>query len=166
MLKVITRLDQLDIGQIISLYYETNLKYGADRYGHLHENLQLLYAEQDLYAYIEMFLADDDTAYAVWAPGEAYKAALRIERYSDGLIITGLETAPGERQKGFATELLSSVVQFLTDHYSGKVYSHIEKTNYASLKLHQNIGFTVISNTATYIDGSFHNDAYTYCLEI
>ena len=166
MLKIIEELDQLDIGQIMTVCYETNLKYGADRYGNLSPNLQLLYAEQDLYAYIEMFLADDGTAYAVWAPEGVYKAVLRVERYSDGLIITGLETCLTDRQKGYATALLNAVILFLKEHFTGKVYSHIEKTNSASLRLHQKVGFTMVSDTATYIDGSFHSEAYTYCLII
>lgn len=166
MLKIIKRLDQLDIKQLMTVYEETNQINGARAYRKLPNNLQILYAEQDLYAYLKEFLAVKGSMYAVWAPDGIYKAALRIEQYFDGLIITGLETAPNSRQKGYATALIQEVIGYLKMNCPGRLYSHVEKSNYASLRLHQNFGFKVISDTAIYIDGSFHSDVYTLCLVV
>lgn len=166
MLKVIEKLDGLDIRQLMQVYQETNRKYGSVTYKNLPENLQILYAEQDFYAYLELFFSSKDSVYAVWAPDGVYKAALRVERYDDGLIITGLETAPDMRQRGYATLLLESVINYLGESNSPKLYSHIEKKNNVSLRLHENIGFQKISDSAIYIDGSLHRDAYTLCLNL
>ena len=163
MLKIINRLDDLDIRQLMTVYEESNRVNGARDYKNLPSNLQILYAEQDLYAYLGVFFTDKDSAYAVWAPDGVYKAALRIEPYCDGLIVTGLETAPGERQKGYAAKLVNEVICCLKEKGCRKLYSHVEKTNVASLKLHDKVGFQIISDSATYIDGSFHTDSVTLC---
>ena len=165
MLRIIKQIEQLDIRQLMAVYEETNRINGAKMYGKLSENLQILYAEQDFYAYLEMFFSTSDSIYAVWAHEGVYKAALRLEQYCDGLIITGLETALRDRRKGYATSLLQDVIYYVKENCPGKLYSHIEKANNASLKLHQKVGFQKMLETATYIDGSFHNDAYTFCLE-
>lgn len=166
MLIVIEKLNDLDIGQLMRVCEESNRLIGRREYGSLPENLQILYAEQDFYAYLQLFFEEKDARYAVWAPEGAYKAVLRIERYRDGVIVTGLETALEDRRKGYATMLLRSVVEWVKKMGQNKLYSHIEKTHLPSIRLHRNIGFCKISDTAIYIDGSFHLESATYCLEI
>ena len=166
MLKVIEKLDDLDIGQLMRVCDESNRLMGRKEYRNLPENLQILYAEQDFYAYLQVFFEDQDARYAVWSSDGAYKAALRMERYRDGIIVTGLETAPGDRRKGYATMLLCSVVEWLKTSGQNRLYSHIKKTNFPSVQLHRNIGFRKIFDTAIYIDGSFHMESATYCLEM
>lgn len=166
MLEIIHNLNELDFRQLMSVYEETNRINGAKDYRNLPENLQILYAEQDFYAYLEFFFAAKDSCYAVWTLEGSYKAALRVEQYLDGMIITGLETAPDGRKNGYAASLMQSTVQYLRENGYDKLYSHIEKSNFPSLRLHEKIGFVKISDTATYIDGSFHSDAYTLCLNL
>lgn len=166
MLKIIKRPEDLDIRQLMHVYEETNRINGAREYGNLAENLQVLYAEQDFYGYLRIFFSDRSSRYAVWAPEGIYKAAVRMERYCDSWIITGLETAPEERRRGYAAALLGSVIAYMKENDPAKLYSHIENTNFPSLQLHEKIGFQKISNGAIYIDGSFHNESCTYCMEI
>lgn len=166
MLKIIEKLDDLDIGQLMRVCEDSNHLLGRNEYRNLPDNLQILYAEQDFYAYLQSFFEDKDASYAVWAPEGVYKAVLRIERYRDGFIVTGLETAPEDRRKGYATMLLRSVVDWLKTSGQNKLYSHIEKTNLPSIQLHRNIGFCKISDSAIYIDGTFHMESATYCLEM
>lgn len=166
MLKVIEHLNDLDIRKLMNVYKESNRKHGLKAYRNLPENLQILNAEQDLYAYLELFLGADDTFYALWVAEGVYKAALRVEPYSDGLIITGLETKPDARRNGYGAQLVQEVIRYLKLRFQGKLYSHVERSNIASMKLHHKLGFSKISDSATYIDGSFHRDAVTFCLEI
>ena len=88
-------------------------------------------------------------------------AALRIEPYCDGLLLTGLETAPEEREKGYATQLLSAVLEYLRVSSKSIVYSHVIKNNPASLAVHKKCGFVKHLDYAVYVDDSVSQNAYT-----
>ena len=118
-------------------------------------------AEQAFYQYLrEVFFRDPRSLYAVWNCDGRYAAALRVEPYRDGLLITALETAPTLRERGYASALLAAILRSAEDQ---KIYAHIAKGNRASLRVHEKCGFVVISDSAVMLDGSFTSAYYTLC---
>lgn len=165
MLKIFNNLHDIDFRQLMDVYAETNIMNGTERYGRYSENLRILYAEQDFYNYLCLFFKENSARYAVWERDGVYMAALRIEHYADGLIMSALETAPEHRCKGCASLLIKSTIRYLKTLGKGMLYSHINKSNYASLLVHKRCGFRVISEEAEYLDGTIVRDAYTLSLE-
>ena len=140
----------------MDVYEETNRSTGRIAYPGKSGNLQILYAEQDFYRYLELFFGEPSAIYAVWAEGGMYKAALRLETYRDGKLITGLETHPAARRHGYATKLVRAVVE--RENNNAPIYSHVEKKNPTSRAVHEKCGFAVTANDAVFLDGSYHTD--------
>ena len=97
----------------------------------------------------------------MWISGGRYIAALRVEPYRDGYLITGLETAPDARRKGYATKLLQGVIAHLKDEGKVPVYSHVDKGNHASMAVHKKCGFQILYDYGVYLDGSVFQTSYT-----
>lgn len=147
MLKLIYAMADLDAEQLLGIYREHS------------------WDELDFLSYLrEDFFHQPDAVYAVWVEGSEYKSAVRLEPYRNGgVLLHSLETAPNDRRKGYAYNLMVHFLDYLrtTDHKA--VYSHIEKRNKASLALHKKCGFEVISDSATYLDGTVTQYSYTLC---
>ncbi len=161
MLKIIDSLAEIDFRQLMDVYEETNRNSGKEHYPNYPENLQILYAEQDFYAYLEVFFQEPSARYAVWIADGCYAAALRLERYNDGLLLNALETVPALRNNGFARNLILSVLDNLRCRDNGVLYSHVKKNNAPSLSVHRSCGFRTHSNQAVYLDGTVRSDSYT-----
>jgi len=164
MLKLCYRISDLDIRQLMDVYEETNQISGRVTYPGETANLQTLFAEQDFYQYLVEFFQFPGAVYAVWAEDGSYKAALRLEQYEDGLLITALEGLPKVRQKGYGKRLLKAVVEFTRKVQPVSLYSHVSKQNIPSLALHKKCGFGIVSDKALFLDGSNHEDHYTLSL--
>ncbi len=122
-------------------------------------NAALLLAEQDFYTYLkDVFFITEGAWYAVWVDQSQYRCALRVEPYQDGLLLAGLETAPGARRMGYAKKLVMAVLKDL----DRPLYSHVERQNVASMQLHRSCGFDFIRDTAVYLDGSIVNTSCTF----
>ena len=158
MLYLARRLHQLNFTKLMAVYEEGNRENAAIFFPELPEGQQMLQAEQAFYQYLqEGFFSVEGAMYAVWIENGEYVSALRLEPYEDGLLLEALETAPGERKKGYAEKLIRAVqVEF-----PQKIYSHVSKKNTASLKIHQKCGFCQILDYAKYIDGSVVRTAIT-----
>ena len=165
MLKIIHFMEELDFGQLMFVYEQSNRENGEKFHSRLSENEQLLQAEQDFYNYLRQFFSDTRAFYAVWASGGIYKAALRMDPYLDGYLLEALETAPEARGKGYATVLVRELLAHLSSRGRIAVYSHVSKKNMISLTVHHSCGFQIIKDYAVFIDGSVSSDAYTlqYC---
>lgn len=137
MLKLIYSMSELDTEQLLNIYKEQNID----------ETEFLSYLRED-------FFRQKGAFYAVWIEDYAYRAAVRFCPYKNGLLLHSLETAPDDRRKGYASSLLLESLQHLQVSDCKTVYSHIEKRNIASLSLHKKCGFTIISDSATYLDGT------------
>lgn len=158
MLKIIHSIDKIDFRLLADVYAQSCQENGRQTYPDRSIGEQLLCAEQDLYGEVKCFFQDKNAFYAVWEHSGRYVAVLRMEPYRDGLLLEGLETVPEERRKGYAKELVNSVVSVLDEPI---VYSHIDKTNSASLAVHSACGFEKMLDYAVYADGSVSHGAYT-----
>ena len=113
--------------------------------------------ENELYEDLCLFFQCPGVFLAAWEVDGEITAIVRIEPYHDGHLITCLETNKYERRKGYASLLLSSVM----DDCPGVYYAHIDKHNKPSLRLHEKLGFRVFLNYAVYVDGSVYSSSLT-----
>lgn len=152
MLKRITNIKELSFPMLMKVYAETNCKTAREEWPDLPEGFALEKTERDFHDYLQgVFFRTDGAVYALWEVDGKYVSALRLEPYKDGLLIEALETAPDQRRKGYGRALVQAVMHSV--EYK-KLYSHVEKRNSASLKLHESCGFVRELDLAVYIDGS------------
>ena len=163
MLHIFNKLKDISFSHLMRIYEEGNRENGEEFWPDLESSQQLLRAEQDFYQYLrEVFFQTTGAVYCIWEEQGRYVSALRLEPYRDGLLLEALETAPGERRKGYAAKLICAVQERYSD---GRIYSHVHKRNTPSLKIHEKYGFVRISETAVHIDGSVSDRCCTLCWE-
>lgn len=163
MLKFARNMSQLPFSQLKKVY-EQSIREAADReYGA--EELGILRAEMELYDYLRNTFFKTDGAYiCMWEEAGRIVSVLRLEPFRDGLLVTGLETAPECRGKGYATHLLrSSMAQLGNDI---PVYAHVHRSNQASAVVHRNCGFEIIANYSVFLDGSISTFYDTFGLNV
>lgn len=161
MLKIIRSLGNLDFRLLADAYTQSCQEQGKLNYPDYPASQQLLMAEQELYGAVKCFFQDKNAFYAVWQSDGRYLSVLRMEPYQDGLLLEGLETPPEERGKGYAKQLVRSVISVLSQQEKVLIYSHIDKKNNASLAVHRTCGFALLRDYAVYADGSVSHNAYT-----
>lgn len=166
MLKLIRSLEELDAAQLLAVYEQSNRENMLLHYSHESENMQVLLAQQEFYSDLVENFKNHGCIYASWAPDGFYRSAVRLERYTDGFLLTGLETASEVRGKGYATDLIRSVLKRAKEIGANKFYSHISQKNYASIAVHLKCGFIKILDYAVFLDGSVNQDCATYIYEI
>lgn len=161
MLLIARKMSELDFPRLMAVYEEGNRENAEDLHPNLPEGQGILQAEQDFYQYLlHDFFETNGAYYAVWQENGIYLSALRMEPYKDGCLLEALETHPQYRRQGFAEKLIRAVMPM-----GKKIYSHVEKRNKASLCVHKKCGFCIVSDQATYVDGSVNNKCYTLCFE-
>ena len=144
MLKLIYSMAELDAEQLIKVYRLQNP-----------EDAKLL-------SYLrEIFFTHKGAFYAIWEEESVYKSVVRFGPYKDGLLLHSLETDPEERRKGYASRLLTEVLRYLQSTDCKVVYSHIDKRNKVSLALHRKCSFQIVADSATYLDGTVTQNAWT-----
>ena len=163
MLTIATTLRQIDFAQLMAVYEESNRENGVEFYSQLPEGQQLLEAEQDFYNYLRTgFFTSQGDRYCIWEENGTYRSALRLQRYQDGLLLEALETHPGYRGRGYAKQLILTVLETVE---CDRVYVHISRRNAPSIAVHTACGFRKILNHSTYADGSVNSHCATYLYE-
>ena len=156
MLLLLDRLQNAKYHELMSVYEESILADAALHYKKLDHGIAVQYAQQDLYTYLDdIFFKTDGACLALWEDG-FYRAALRLEPYRDGFLITALETEPHSRRKGYGMKLLQAV--------TGKypiLYSHVDRSNPASMQCHLKAGFFRSLDHSEFIDGTVHPECVT-----
>lgn len=157
---VAKKLSEISFRDLMEIYREGNTENGIDFYPNETRERQLMLAEQDFYHYLcEVFFKTEEATYLIWTEGGCYVSALRLEPYQDGLLLEGLETAPGRRRMGFGKKLM----QVATEQFGNqKIYSHVNKKNIPSRRIHEACGFRILLDHAVYADGSVLQNSVTY----
>ncbi|MBQ3251773.1 MAG: GNAT family N-acetyltransferase [Oscillospiraceae bacterium] len=150
MLLKFQKIRKVDIAQIFRVYRES-----IDR--EYRDSKDCNCPEEAFYEDLRHFFSVSGAILGVWCADGVYMASLRLEPYRDGYLISCLETAPNCRRRGYASMLLSQ----LMEQFPGSYYAHIDKKNRPSLLLHAKLGFEVISDHAVYVDGSVFTSSYT-----
>ena len=167
MLKLVYSMAELNAGQLMAVYRQSNLKNAKARYRECPEEMAICREEEDFLSYLrEDFFTVKGALYAVWMVGDAYCATLRLEPYRDGLLLEALETAPHARRKGYACALITAVIDHFQQSSYKAIYSHIHKGNKPSLGVHKKCGFMQISDTATLLDGTVTRNYCTMRLDL
>lgn len=163
MLLIARKLRELSFGGLMEVYREGNEENALEFWPQESPDRRLALAEQDFYDYLSRtFFSVPGACYALWETGGRYVSALRLEPYRDGLLMEALETAPDQRRRGYARQLIRAVVHSM-DHC--KIYSHVSKRNLASLRTHEACGFQKILDHAVYADGSVLTNSVTFMIE-
>lgn len=166
LLKILNRIADVDIRQVLDVYAETIQAVGKKDYPFESENLQILYAEQDFYHYLTLYFKQEKPALAVCELAGRYVSALRLEQYCDGILISALETAPAVRGKAFAKLLVGGVIDWYKNNDPQNLYAHVDRSNLSSIAVHRSCGFVATETQAVYLDGSLHPESVTYCYHI
>ncbi|MBQ4564797.1 MAG: GNAT family N-acetyltransferase [Oscillospiraceae bacterium] len=155
-------LDSLDFLQLKAVYAEGIEENGAYFYPNASREEQLALSTRDFWEYLtaNYFLVPENR-YWIWKESGQYISALRLEAYSDGLLLEALETRPAFRQKGFAKKLIEAVLKQLPS--GTKVYSQVSKHNVASLATHNSCGFSKVMDFAVEPDGTIAEEDITLC---
>jgi len=162
MVKIVNGMNQLKFSELMYVYSEANMDNGAERYPNLSVDAQIREAEVDFYNYLnDVFFQTDGAFYAILELNCRYVSALRMEPYRDGWLLCALETAPNERNRGHAFNLIRSSLDYLRTFNSKKVYSHVSKDGWASIATHMKCGFRIEKDHAVYLDGSVLHSCYT-----
>lgn len=155
----------LNFTRLLDVYSESLTAEGRERYSNRSEFDQQMLAGEDLYDYLRFFFGSGGIC-ALWLKDGKAVCAMRLEPYKDGFLVAGLETAPEQRGKGFATQLLNAVCQNLQLSGSCVLYSHIKSANKASLRVHRNCGFLPHLDYAVLLDGSVDRQICTLRIEL
>lgn len=167
MLAVFRSMRDLRFGELMKVYEQSNLEQGRLKFPQESEGRQLALAEQECYGYLrQCFFTLPEAAVCVWQVEGRYVCALRLEPWKDGMLLTGLETAPEERGKGYACALICAAQEYLSRQGKGKLYSHISKGNAASIHVHEKCGFRKIRDHAVFLDGSVGRKSSTFLYEM
>ena len=151
-------LQQLQFGKLMEVYEASNRENARKNYPRMDKNAALFRVEQDFYTYLsECFFQSSGAYYCVLEEGTRYVSAFRVEHYLDGVLLEALETVEDLRNRGYGKRLLR---EFLSG-VQVPVYSHVKKDNASSLRVHKMCGFTTLSNTATFIDGTYDENSFT-----
>ena len=166
MLHIYHSVKDLVFSQLMDVYEESNTLSGREQYQNKPLYEQLREVEQDFYNYLNsVFFRQDNSFYAVWIKEGKYVSALRLEPYINGILLCALETAPNERNKGYAHALILSVLDYVGKKGNRSIYSHVSKKNVASLNVHLKSGFRILKDHAVYSDGSVATNCYTLVYE-
>ena len=166
MLKIVSKMSEVNFSELMNIYYEGNLENGKELCREDTEGVQLRKAEEDFYQYLNsVFFRQNDSYYMIWNANGHYQSALRLEPYLDGYLLSALETAPEARRKGYAENLIIETLTFLSSCGRGILYSHVSKNNVSSLAIHKKCGFQVIKDYAVYSDGSVLHDHLTFAYQ-
>ncbi|MBQ6840260.1 MAG: GNAT family N-acetyltransferase [Oscillospiraceae bacterium] len=148
MIKIIHSFSGIDFEGLATVY-DLNDKDGYTDYWEFFDYLR------------DVFFTAPGAFYAVREDEKGYASVLRAEPYSDGYLIEALQTRSDIRNKGFAKELLGSVVRGAVIPEGLPIYSHIRKNNTESLAVHRSCGFKEYLEYAKYIDGSVYTNSCT-----
>ena len=160
MLRVFTRLAELNFQQLMDVYQEGNRENAMKRYPDDAPTVQICKAEAEFEDYLrEDFFCASGAFYAVWEECGRYMSALRMEPYEDGWLLEALETHPAHRRQGWAEKLVNAVLEGFAP--GSVIYSHVAKRNTASLSTHKKCGFQIALDYAKYVDGTVTQYACT-----
>lgn len=148
--------------ELCTVYAQSNLLIGEQHFPNAPRYEQQLFGEQVLYDQFRELFYDLKGFCAVWSAEGRCKAALRLIPYRDGYLLTGLETAPDAREQGYAKLLLEASCLYLRDIGCKALYSHVDKRNLPSLRVHVACVFERVLEHAVFLDGSVVNSHCTF----
>ena len=148
MLLRVTRYSDLDERKLMDVYAESNYE-NTDYF--FPDETDKLVAVGKVEAGFLHFLQHDfcerpGNAYWILEEKGVWVSALRTSPVEPGVYyLEALETRPDRRERGYASQLLSGVLNTLKREGPFRLYDCVGKKNAASLKTHLKCGFTIAS---------------------
>lgn len=165
MLISVETFEELDFDALMEVYTEGNRENGEDLYPEESPEKQMELARRDFEKYLrEGFYTKSDVCYWIWSENGAYRSALRLEPWQDGLLLEALETHPDHRRMGYAKKLILAVLARLP--VGTRVYSHISKGNTAFLRSHDACGFQKTLDYSVDSDGEIYDHQVTMAVTV
>ena len=123
---------------------------------------QIQLAEEDFYRYLSQVIFRSPGAFTPSGRKTGGMSAPCVwNRTGTGFYWKRWRLPPEQRRKGFAAALIRAVQCFLDG--KTKLYSHVDKRNLSSLKVHEKCGFRRVADFAVCVDGSVNQKMYTLC---
>ncbi|MBP5169079.1 MAG: GNAT family N-acetyltransferase [Oscillospiraceae bacterium] len=149
MLLRITNYSYLDAGKLMAIYAESNLENTDYFYpDETDKDAALKKVEAGFMDFLQNdFFKQDESAYWILEDEGVWLCAARTCRIKNGLYyLEALETRPDLRGKGYASQLLSSLLNVLKEEGSFILCDCVSKKNIASLRTHEKCGFQIVSD--------------------
>lgn len=163
MLIKITDYNDIDESKLMAIYAEGNLENTDYFYPQIADKaLAVKKVERDFCDYIKTEFLNGKNVYYIWESDGIWVCALRLNCINDNFyFLEALETAPGFRQKGYASQLLSAVTDEIKSKGSFKICDCVGKKNIASLNTHKKCGFKIVSENAyDYLQNEIDDHCY------
>ena len=158
MIHRITKIEQIEPAKLMGIYQESNQENISYFYPDEPDQKKALRkVEEGFLQYIEKdFLSADGNAYWVLEKENKWVSAVRLNCLSPGsYYLEALETHPDYRNRGYACELLNSLVKELKKDGPFEVMDCVSKKNEASIRTHLKCGFQIVSECGIdYLSGS------------
>ena len=163
MLITISHSADLDDDKLMAIYAEGNLENTDYFYPEITDKAEAVEkVEHDFCHYIKTEFFNGKNRYYVWENEGIWVSALRLNCLKDDFyFLEALETAPAFRKKGYATQLLTAVIDALKAKGRFKICVCVGKNNIASLKTHQKCGFNIVrENAYDYLQKEVNDHCY------
>ena len=148
MLITITEYRDLDERKLMDIYSESNLE-NTDYYypDEADKEVAVRKVEKGFLDFLKNdFFGQDGASYRILEEDGVWISALRLSRIQTELYyLEALETRPDRRGEGYASLLLSSVVESLKEAGHFRLCDCVSKKNLASLRTHEKCGFQIVS---------------------
>lgn len=164
MLIIAKNLEELDFPALMEVYTESNEENGLEFWPDKTPEERMELAKGAFYDYLrDGFFGRSHGTYYIYEKDGGFLSALRLESFRDGLLLEALETRPDARRMGHAGKLIEAVLEQLPA--GTKVYSHVSKTNIASIATHRACGFPAAHDYGLGVDGEHCEYELTFLFE-
>ena len=147
LLKILKYCD-LNERMLMDIYAESNFE-NTDYFFPDEENKELAVpkVEAGFFDFLKnAFFLQNEPAYWIFEENGVWYSALRPCKVLNGpYYLEALETRPDFRGEGYASLLLSSVLDALKENGPFRICDCVSKKNTASLKVHEKCGFQIVS---------------------
>lgn len=161
MIIIAKKLEELDFSALMEIYAEGNEENALKCWPEKYPEERTALARESYFEYLrDGFYGESHGTYYIYEEAGVYLAALRLECFMEGLLLEALETRPNARQKGFAKKLIKAVQALLPS--GTRVYSHVSKSNAASIAAHKACDFEIVCDYVVCDDGEKNDKQLTF----
>lgn len=148
MLLRITRYADVDKRKLMEVYCQSNYENAACLYPDEGDQAEAVKkVEAAFLGFLQKdFFPRDGSTYWILEDNGIRVSGLRTCRIQPSLYyLEALETRPDLRERGYASKLLTNVLQALEKEGASQLWDCVRKTNAASLRTHKKCGFQIVS---------------------
>ena len=144
MLLKLTELAETDIPKLMAIYAEGNRENAEYFYPDLPLTEGIAKEEQKFVTMLrETFFSKPENALYVYTVEDQWVAAMRLTKLEEFYYLEALETAPGQRRKGYGKAILQALCAELAVDGPIMIRDCVNKKNEASLNTHFAAGFVI-----------------------